>query len=415
MKATVPVDTTSLWLYGASAALGGLTALFVGRIAPSVPPPLEANHTAAPREEARPPSRWWRAAGLALQGASVLACGLAVFLSASARGAGTVLWLWFFSLVAIPVGMNFGVRDPMHLRRPRRDRELAIVVGIILLAAVRMILPGGKASGAAISGPEGVLVAAIALASPPLLYLLARRLFPLRVAAVASSLLAVSPLLLPFAFVGVGALLSVAAPLLFMYMLLRAVDSDRPIEFLLAGFAAGLCWIVAFPPGGAPILGVLYLLHRGIAERGFLREHFRGFAVMALGTLLFLAPTGAYRDLPLVAHLPTPASTPPWGTLLPLGTAVLLPTGAIGVLLRLHRSGHFLVAAALLLGSAGLSVAASPPSSSIVPLLPALCLASALGLDPGWRSSTVLLGRIGAYAFGVVFALLLGLDATTWP
>lgn len=257
-------------------------------------------------------------------------------LIASGRGADSGFWLWLFSLAALPVGLNFGVRDPMHLARPRADRELAAVLGILGLAALlRLPLPAlapwtagapepevvaafqlllGGGVGPLVSAPTSESFVAFVLAIPLarflgdgaaalrwgasvegllsllLLHLVARRLVPMPIAALATLLVAILPWHVLLSWGGYLELQALVGPLLLFYLLLRAIDSRRSIEYLLAGYAAGLCLLLNPVAVIGPAAAFVYLLGRSLWASRFLTLQWRGLLVACVGLLAFVAP-----------------------------------------------------------------------------------------------------------------------------
>ena len=278
----------------------------------------------------------WRVGGALLLVVGLAAEVVAVYLVERRGSSSGAIWLWLFALAALPVGLNFGVRDPLHLARPRADRELAAVLSILALAALlqaplQLPVPwethGPSQSALAefervLRGVHNLFVAGTA-GSPPLsysvaapiagilgdaasalrwgaameglvslllLHLVVRRALPVPVAALATLLLAVLPWHVQLSQGALVELQALVGPLLLFYLLLRAVDSRRPIEYLLAGYAAGLS--LAFHPMArlGPAAALLYLLYRSIRGSGFLRHQGRGLVVSAAGILVFVAP-----------------------------------------------------------------------------------------------------------------------------
>src|SRR5206468_10100610 len=80
------------------------------------------------------------------------------------------------------------------------------------------------------------------------------------------------------------------ATVFLFYFVERALATTSPLDFLVAGFGAGLCWIVYFGARVSPLIALLYVFHRVLRERGLLRQIALGLAVSAVGVALFLAP-----------------------------------------------------------------------------------------------------------------------------
>ena len=123
-----------------------------------------------------------------------------------------------------------------------------------------------------------------------LLYGVAKHLFSTRVAVVAAIILAVSQMAVHYGRIGNNYVQALFVSLLLFYFLLCGLSTRRPVYFLLAGYAVGLSASVYLAARLTPVLAVLYCTHLALSEPGFLRRHWRGFLVLALGAALFLAP-----------------------------------------------------------------------------------------------------------------------------
>jgi hypothetical protein len=295
------------------------------------------------------------------------------------------------------------------------------------------------------------------VASVLLLYLLGRRLFGQRAAALAAFLLAVSQWHVHFSRGGFHYMQAVLAGLLVLYFLTRALDSGRWLDFLLAGYACGLCLTVYYAARLFPVLAAGYLLAHAMTRPGWWRRSGPGLALLALGAIVFLAPTatallrsprafvsrtegvwlftprnlehelGAYRVdsvwevLAIQARRTLEAfsvggeSSLQFGHPAPLvdfWTGVLLVVGVGGVtLLATRQVSHVLLATwlwlTLLVGSV-LTVDA-PFSPRLVGVIPAVMLTAALFLEAGWRQAERAFGASGRLGGGVVVAGLLAL------
>ena len=283
-------------------------------------------------KETAPPTGW-RVAGAILLTIGVVAGAVAVYLLERRGSSAEAIWLWLFALAALPVGLNFGVSDPLHLARPKANRELAAVLGILALATVIQIaLPPesriadqsspvelssilrGEVRNLFAPGPSGLSPlsywvalplatmvggAALAvrwgaaiegLASILLLYLVARRVVPFIAAAVGALLLALTPWHIQTSQGGLFEMQLLVGPLLLFYLLLRAIDSRRPIEYLLTGYAGGLCLTLTQAPLVGPMAALLYLLFRAIREPAFMRRQGVMLLLSGAGVILFASP-----------------------------------------------------------------------------------------------------------------------------
>ena len=77
-------------------------------------------------------------------------------------------------------------------------------------------------------------------------------------------------------------------------LLLRALRRGRLRDYTWTGLAVGigLCFYVPFRV--FPVIVVVFLLHQAIVEKGFLHSSWRGLLVMALATLLAVAPVAQF-------------------------------------------------------------------------------------------------------------------------
>lgn len=245
-----------------------------------------------------------------------------------------VLAVWLVGLASLPLGLNFGVRDPLHLRLPKVDRELAMVVGILMVAAlvrapaaqtwaeaariteiplqIRNALDGagsplsrdssgipllfyfaalpvhGLAGGAAVAMAWGA--ASEGLLSLLLLHLVLRRLIPIPLAAGVTLAVALIPWQVAPSYTGFVQVQAVVWTLVLLYMLLRALDSGRSIEYVLAGYLGGVCLMIYPAALIGPALAVLVLVARWARRRDFPGRQARGLVISVLGALAVTGP-----------------------------------------------------------------------------------------------------------------------------
>src|SRR5262249_21317912 len=121
-------------------------------------------------------------------------------------------------------------------------------------------------------------------------FLLARRLFADRVATVAAFLLAAAAWHVHFSRTGFHYMQATFATVLLLFFVDRALATTRPLDFLLAGCGAGLCWIVYFGALLSPLIAALYVCHRVLREPGLAKRIAPGLALTAAGAAVFLAP-----------------------------------------------------------------------------------------------------------------------------
>ncbi len=140
--------------------------------------------------------------------------------------------------------------------------------------------------------------------SVALLYGVVNRLFSKRVAALSAFFLATGQLAIHYSRIGENYEQALFASLLCFYLLLRALKDGHDLEFLLAGYSAGLVLSVYIAARLTLVLAILYLVHRAIGDARFTRRNWRGLAVLVLGAFVFFAP-----QLVTYARDPTSAFT----------------------------------------------------------------------------------------------------------
>src|SRR5579859_8155621 len=266
---------------------------------------------------------------------------LAAGLLAAGTSAGTVAWLWLLGIGAVVAGAALidGRRMPWRWRPDRAARvqlgllravvcvpiwlrvpNLATVppnvhgdeadVGLLardILAGRMPVLfataPAAEATAVTFavhaatmrlfgdnlvglrmaSALEGVL-------SVVLLYLLARRLWGPRPALMAAALMAVAAWHIHFSRTGFHYMQAPVAILLTLYFLVRGVQDQRILDWVVCGFALGLSIDVYYAARLAPVVVVTYLAFRALTERPFIRTYMRGMLAMVFGALVFVAP-----------------------------------------------------------------------------------------------------------------------------
>ncbi|MFN8523651.1 MAG: NHL repeat-containing protein [Chloroflexota bacterium] len=124
----------------------------------------------------------------------------------------------------------------------------------------------------------------------PLTYALVRLGFGRTTAAAAAFFVAVSQWHIHYSRVGLNNMQAVVATLLLLLLGVLAAKSRRPIAFLGAGMAVGVCFSVYFAARLAPVILGVFWLHRLAARRSSLSDLRAGLPVAALGALVFLAP-----------------------------------------------------------------------------------------------------------------------------
>ena len=246
------------------------------------------------------------------------------------------------------------------------------------------------------------------------------------------------------------------ATLLALYFLLRALQDRRTLDWVLCGFAIGLCAEVYYAARLAPVIVAVYLAYRALTERGFVRAHAGGFLALVFGALVFLGPMAV-----VIAQDPSHFSERTAGVLitspenlqheeagyhvntlgevvtiqvdrtleafnilgetslqyghptplLDFWTGALLAMSAVAILLRPGSARGFLLASWVWLTLVAGSVLTVDAlfSPRVLPALPALVLGPALLLDRAWLALSSLVGRLGTALFAVPVAVLLGL------
>jgi 4-amino-4-deoxy-L-arabinose transferase-like glycosyltransferase len=292
------------------------------------------------------------------------------------------------------------------------------------------------------------------IASVLLTFLLAGRLFSERVATVAAFLLAAAAWHVHFSRTGFHYVQATFATVFLLYFAATALETKNPLDFLLAGFGAGLCWIVYFGARLSPLIAALYVCHRVLREPGLVKRIAPGLAVTAAGVGVFLAPfcvaivrnplallarskrvwlfapgqmahelhSLGVHDVPAVVgtQLVNALSAFNWrgetsvqyghgGPLLDFWTAPFFVLGVAYVTARVRDSRCFLIAAwfwlVLVLGGALTVDALFSPR--VVALVPAIFLVAALAIDTRWERATQLGGEGGRRVFGIAVGALL--------
>jgi 4-amino-4-deoxy-L-arabinose transferase-like glycosyltransferase len=492
-----PDELYGAWRMAAAALIGLVGTSLIDRGRPLTVPPT-------PRVERPTAGRGRRLRAGILTIAGLVALAVTIYGVSRAWPVPVQAALWVLALALVAAGASVYGGPPFRLRRSRRETlELVGIVAIMGLAfwlrffslrdipldvhgdegavgiEARSILSGdvtnlfglGWASmpelafaASAVSldvfGNDlfGLRLASViqGTLSVGLLYGIAKRLFPVRVAVLAAFIFTVSQMAIHYGRIGNNYIQALFASLLLFYFLLRGLTTRRPIDFLLTGFAVGLTASVYIAARLTPAIAVLYVLHRTIAERGFLRAQLRGLLLVVAGTLIFLAPQGVLyahepgrvldrvngvfllREGPLQHELDAyhtnsvavvleyqflhsldafnvrGESSNQYGQQAPLldyWSAALFVLGLVLVTMRLRDSRHFLLASwfwlTLVTGSV-LTVDAMF-SPHIVGMLGVLALLPCLAVDAGWRGMVLRFGTWGkrfATVLVLAFAVL---------
>jgi DNA-binding beta-propeller fold protein YncE/4-amino-4-deoxy-L-arabinose transferase-like glycosyltransferase len=487
------------WFYLLAAVAGSLGVWIIDRRAPPAPPPIE------PPVET-PPIRWFASRttlATTLAAVSIAFVALSVQRLSSSASYREAFYAWLAAMILLPVAALLGGR-PVPANRGWRWDVLAVLGLVAVAVALRLphleqippevhgdeaacglearsILAGQvpnifsvgwyhipylsfaiSAAVMRVFGNDlwGFRMASViqGTASVVLLYLLASRLFSRRVGAMAAFLLAVSHWHIHFSRSGINYIQALIATLLVLYFVVRATQERRAFDWILAGFSVGLCINVYYAARLAPVLAALYLLHRILFERGFLRRQWIGMATMSLAAILFFAPMGVvFLQIPRAlmtrtqgVFLLSPASLDhsyyTYGTnslqdvlreqiertvlafnlrgetslqhnhkapLLDFWSGALFVVGLAAFGLRFHRSPFFLVGIWFWLTMALGSVLTIDAmfSPRVIGAVPVIFLFPALVVDAGWRGFERLGGRIATWLFVVPVLAFLGLSA----
>lgn len=145
--------------------------------------------------------------------------------------------------------------------------------------------------------PVGLRVTAVAggLLGILAIFLLARELFGRRSATVAGALVATMAWHVNFSRIAFNAIWSVAFDALAMYFLIQGMRTGRLFSFALAGAALGLGANMYYTSRLMPLILLLYLGHRLVAERrAFFANHFGGLVVLGLAALITVGPLAQF-------------------------------------------------------------------------------------------------------------------------
>lgn len=147
----------------------------------------------------------------------------------------------------------------------------------------------------------GVNVLAIRLVTASLgmltalaVYLMVRELLDHRLALVAAFLLAISRWDVNFSRLGMHGVSTPLFAALAAYFLVKALRTERHLDFALGGVALGLGLCFYAPYRLFPFVIGLFLTHKAIVERGFVRRYYLGVLVFILAALLVFVPVGQF-------------------------------------------------------------------------------------------------------------------------
>ncbi len=465
----------------------------------------------APETEVAAPAEWrWRsvraaaAIGLGLLGGLAVSAG--VYAHATTNAQRLAVWSWVLGLALIAAAVDVGTWTPARVatRRPSLGTvvEATALVAILGLAlALRVVsldtIPPqvdedealwGLGARAILRGPTQDVFSlaefffprlSFALYAPVMalfgdnlfgyrmgsviqgllsilvLYALVRQLFGPRPALMSAFLLAVGVFHVHYSRVGVVFIQGMLGTVFVLYLVVRAVQTRRALDFLLAGYAVGFCAGVYYAARLAPVIAGVWLMRQALLDREFVRRNASGLALLALGAMLFAAPLAAtYAKLPqgfsarsndvlifkrenmdtaksrlkvdsvdevLIAQAratlgmfsvggDTSRQFRHFGPLADTVTAALFVLGLSVATARFSEPRYFLFAAwawlTLIVGSA---LTIEPPfTPRLVAMTGPLAVLPALVLDASWRGLAGALGRRGAAIGTALVVLLLG-------
>lgn len=490
--------TLAIVLYDCAVVLVLFCISRIDRIAPVLDPMLSGVAWHAKSSARHGSVRRGVALGLIVGG--LLALAEAVNWLAISRSSAVALPLWIVSLVMIALGSGLWAGFPWGFPRARAQvLEAAGILAIMAVAfayrfpnlagipvdvhgdeaavglAARQILQGnatdlfglgwaslpelsfvGSALSMRVFGDDlfGLRMASViqGTLAVGLLYGVVKRLFSWRIGALAALVLAASQMAVHYSRIGNNYIQALFVSLLLFYFLLRGLASGQPLEFLIAGFAAGFAFDVYYPARLTVGLAVLYCVHRAISERQFARQHWRGLLVLVFGAVVFFAPEavqylhdplsgltrtsevfvlrpanlaheyGAYRVDSVGAVLWRQfinsidafnlrgETSQQYGQVAPLldfWSGALFVLGAAVASVRLGEARYFLLAAwfwlTLVFGSVLTLDAMFSPH--IVAALGVIAVLPCLVVEAGWRGLTARFGKIGAQ-IGALVALI---------
>ncbi len=122
------------------------------------------------------------------------------------------------------------------------------------------------------------------------LFFLARNLFGSRIALIASFLLAITRWHVTFSRINFECNQHVLFSLLAIYLLLKAIKSERVLYFILLGIVSGIGIYTYTAFRATLLLLFVYLIYEIIRDRGFLKRNFRKILVTGLIFLIICIP-----------------------------------------------------------------------------------------------------------------------------
>jgi len=159
---------------------------------------------------------------------------------------------------------------------------------MLLISFLFRLFGGGIFPVRAVSAVFGIAMVMAA-------YLFGREFFADRRLALALAfLIAISRWGVNFSRIGMYCITTPFFAFLVLYFLLKGFRSGRSLDFSLGGVAMGFgaCFYSAFYLF-VPVVGI-FLIHKSIVERGFVRRHHLGILVFVLAALLVFAPVGQF-------------------------------------------------------------------------------------------------------------------------
>jgi 4-amino-4-deoxy-L-arabinose transferase-like glycosyltransferase len=127
-------------------------------------------------------------------------------------------------------------------------------------------------------------------------YLLARELFDRNktIALVAAGFMVAFPLHLEFSRIGVNNIMDSLNASMVLWLVVRAIRTDRPGDYLWAGILGGLTFYTYIGSRLVLALAVVVLAYTAIRQRGYLRSHLSHLGIFLVGAGVTIAPEGYY-------------------------------------------------------------------------------------------------------------------------
>ena len=289
----------------------------------------------------------------------------------------------------------------------------------------------------------------IGMAGVAVTYFLGRELFGARAGLIAMFFMAVSRWDINFSRIVFTNILVPLFGALTFYLLLRALRTQRVLDFIWVGITMGIGISTYLSYRVFPVLVVVYLLYRFVANRSFLRSYWRGLVIMVFAAIIAFIPLGVYfqkhpgdfmsraqaasvqqdiqrekSNAPLYANIrkafgmfnyqgdPRPRHNLPNSPMLDPITGIFFVLGCGYCLLKWKNTDNTLLTSWLVIGvlPGVLSLADSNPHSArTIGNIPAVCLIAAIAVERCWAVARTRWGKRGEVRFLAVAAVLAAL------